>query len=559
MSTRALLLVLAFGASAPRPSDAQATTRLPPSGTWEAPFMHPLTGFPASVSRFNAIHLALIPKGPLRGKVIAFDADSDDSQPEWRQRWSIMNPVTSTPIFANRLLVMPAGGGDLFCAGHAWTADGNLFVAGGTTRYPDYKRPLHGGAGFDGGKLAYIFAPTVGSFGTWFRQADMAVDRWYPTVQKLPDGTLLVAGGSESTPEQPYVFNHYEVFLTSTPTTGVWQGNGGTTLFPGPTGLGPFSIYPRLVQLSTGVQFLAGMTSHASTLNHLANPGVWTRISNGGVYDYRSYSTPVHMPLIPDAHGNYQDEVMVLGGFGVGFEKIRSKDGEFDLLLAGSLSLVETCRPGSPIAAERQWQLGPELAHQRTVANAVILADGTVLAIGGRISGNDASENPVFVPEQFDGSSWSEAAPHASALTYHSTALLLPDAKVLTAGGNTATWDYQIFVPAYLNTGMPRPVVTNAPAAMGYQSVAPEQHTIVFDPLPVGQSVARAVLVNPGSVTHHADTNQRYVQLVTVGTTATSITVEAPRDSNLVTKGYYMLFLLTADGVPSEAVWVTVG
>jgi len=52
---------------------------------------------------------------------------------------------------------------------------------------------------------------------------------------------------------------------------------------------------------------------------------------------------------------------------------------------------------------------------------------------------------------------------------YHSTALLLPDGRVLSAGqddGSLATYG-EIFSPPYLFKG-PRPTITGAPSTTGY-------------------------------------------------------------------------------------------
>jgi hypothetical protein len=93
---------------------------------------------------------------------------------------------------------------------------------------------------------------------------------------------------------------------------------------------------------------------------------------------------------------------------------------------------------------------------------------------------------------------------------------------------------------------------------MGYYAETPAVHTIAFEPMPAGHSVERAVLVTPAAVTHHTDYNQRYVQLVTEAVSFDHVDVRAPAQRNLVPPGYYMLFLVSAAGVPSQASWVQV-
>jgi hypothetical protein len=66
------------------------------------------------------------------------------------------------------------------------------------------------------------------------------------------------------------------------------------------------------------------------------------------------------------------------------------------------------------------------------------------------------------------------------------------------------------------------------------------------------------VLIHPGAVTHQVDTDQRSVPLSFTGSGG-SYTVKAPASANVAPPGYYMLFALNADGVPSVATWVKVG
>jgi len=557
---RWLLVPLVLGVSGSgSPARAQRAAEVPVTGRWEPPFQHDLAGFPSLLPRFNAVHMGLIPRGPHRGKVIVWDVFSDDSEPQWKQRWSIVDVRGPGPAtFLNDQLALPAGEGDFFCAGFAWSAEGNLFLAGGTSKYPRLALHPSGPGVYLGGRLAYVWDPADGPMGSWIRQDDLEVDRWYPTVLKIADGSLVVAGGTADTRLDFFSDNDFERFVPSGPTDGSWQPNGASQLFPGPGGLGPLLTYPRLFHLSTGGEFLAGMTGFSVRTNIAVAPGVWSG-GDHARWDLRVYGTAVLLPLRPDAGGNYRDQVMVLGGNAVDVRHARDpEDGDYLLRPIGTQASVETCFPGSSVPAERAWVAAPPMHHARTTANGVLLADGSLLVVGGR-RGAGQPEVEVNVPELFDGTRWTEMPPQASVRSYHSTAVLLPDGRVLSAGGDTATWDYQVFVPSYLRTGAPRPLVSAAPASMGYGTGPTNEHAIAFEPLPAGHAVARAVLIAPGAVTHHTDVNQRWIELVTLATEADRIVVRGPRDAHLVPPGIYMLFLLSAAGVPSEAVWVTVG
>jgi hypothetical protein len=68
---------------------------------------------------------------------------------------------------------------------------------------------------------------------------------------------------------------------------------------------------------------------------------------------------------------------------------------------------------------------------------------------------------------------------------------------------------------------------------------------------------SRAVLVAPGAPTHGLDMQQRHVELqVTRDLDGQGLDVKAPPTGGVAPPGYYMLFILNGDGVPSVAHWI---
>jgi hypothetical protein len=143
---------------------------------------------------------------------------------------------------------------------------------------------------------------------------------------------------------------------------------------------------------------------------------------------------------------------------------------------------------------------------------------------------------------------------------YHSTALLLPDARVVSFGGNPAQRVYEdsieVYTPPYLYTSSgtlaERPAVTGVPAQIGYDAgfeVA----------MPAPGAIAQAVLMRPGAATHAFDMEQRLVELVIQGATGDRLRLAGPPNANIAPPGYYMLFLIDASGVPSEASFLRLG
>jgi hypothetical protein len=150
---------------------------------------------------------------------------------------------------------------------------------------------------------------------------------------------------------------------------------------------------------------------------------------------------------------------------------------------------------------------------------------------------------------------WSELASQTRPRMYHSTALLLPDGRVISMGGGKRQGlenqrNAEVFSPPYLFQG-PRPVISSSVDAIGYG-------------LPFGVSVMspdatqidRVTLIRLGSVTHQFDMGQRFVELQFSATSGGDegglITAVSPSGPEVAPPGWYMLFLLD-DGVPSEA------
>jgi hypothetical protein len=210
------------------------------------------------------------------------------------------------------------------------------------------------------------------------------------------------------------------------------------------------------------------------------------------------------------------------------------------------------------------WQSGPNMSQARIEMNAVILPDGRVLAVGGSVYDEDTSTASLNAdllgpdPNNPGKYVFSSAGANAYPRLYHSVTLLLPDATVWLAGGNPSRGSYvqqiEIYQPPYLfnSTGglATRPSITGAPSSISYGNAFTVQ-------TPDAASIAHAVLVRNGAVTHAFDMDQREVEMsFTAGSGA--LTVTAPPNGNIAPPGYYMLFLLNNAGVPSVAKFVQV-
>jgi len=174
---------------------------------------------------------------------------------------------------------------------------------------------------------------------------------------------------------------------------------------------------------------------------------------------------------------------------------------------------------------------------------------------------------------------------------YHSASILLPDGRVLISGGEgrhsqADPWiqnadntiipglgvDYEIFSPKYIkptqgpNDTTVRPTgvgISGAPYNSDPQIDCPQfsysgQYIVSSNSLGAGVYLEKVVLMAPGNCTHHADHTQRYYMCVSQQISATQLGFTLPTGENILPRGFYMLFAVTNEEIPAEAVWVWV-
>jgi hypothetical protein len=411
------------------------------------------------------------------------------TQQVWDPATNTFNDVTDTTVSFN-----------YFCAGQTMLGDGRVLVDGGHIDYDIGVTQVH------------AFNPVTN---TWSALAQMSSARWYPTVITLGDGRALAIAGhttcASCVASTPEVYN---------PTSNTWSKlTGAQSSSP--------TQYPHAFQLPDGRVFVAGsseevVASKVIDVNANTIATVDPNPREGG-------SAVMYAP----------GKVMKAGS--------AWDDGQANV---GATTYVIDMTQGSPT-----WRQTANMAFARVTHNLTILADGTVLATGG--SGNANVSDPalaVYAGEIWSPTTetWSTMAAMQNGRVYHATALLLPDGRVLSAGsgrfGGTGPGQDQlnaeIYSPPYLFNGA-RPTITSAPTAISYGS----QFTVNT---PDAATITKVALIRAGSVTHHFNAGQRYIPL-TFSTSSGSLTITAPANGNTAPPGYYMLFILNSNGVPSIA------
>jgi hypothetical protein len=390
-------------------------------------------------------------------------------------------------------------GYDTFCSGHSFLPDGRLLIVGG---HDDVNGHPH--ADGMGVPFASLFNPSTNS---WTRLPDMNAGRWYPTSTTLADGEVLVLSGTTT----PGVLNTLPQVLTA---NGTWRSLIGAQA-AAPLGA---DLYPRMFVAPDGRVFKAGPDQDTWFLN-TSGTGSWTPGPRSH-FGLRTYgSTVMYAP----------GKILIAGG------------GDPPTATAEVIDLN---------VPNPTWRSVASMAFPRRQQNATLLPDGKVLVTGGSSGPGFSDEaNPVLPAELWDPATerWSTLAAEQVPRLYHSTALLLPDGRVLSAGGGepgTNHPDGETFAPPYLFQG-PRPTISSAPATASYG------RTFTVG-TPDAAGITKVSLIRLGSVTHAFDENQRYIGL---GFTRTpgGLIVAAPANPNLAPPGHYMLFILNGNGVPSVA------
>jgi hypothetical protein len=199
------------------------------------------------------------------------------------------------------------------------------------------------------------------------------------------------------------------------------------------------------------------------------------------------------------------------------------------------------------------------MAFARRYLNGTLMADGKVLITGGS-SGSPIEDcaSAILPAEIWDPATetFTTGAPMPHYRVYHSTAALLPDGRVISAGTTASTnhcsnqQDADFYSPPYLFNG-PRPSITSAPSALRYGRA----FSVVT---PDAANITRVNLIAFSAVTHHFNFSQR-INRLRFRKRPAGLTVFAPANPNLAPPGKYMMFILNSAGVPSIASIVQLG
>ncbi|MEQ1684353.1 MAG: carbohydrate-binding domain-containing protein [Burkholderiaceae bacterium] len=462
-------------------------------------------GAPNVSGRFTAafnwplipIHTTVLPDG----RVLSYGSD-ELGQQSGLFNYAIWDPTLGTGT-QSHLLLPNTTATDIFCSAQiVLPRTGEILLTGGDK--------------IVGGARNYS-VPDVNFFdyltNTLRRSTQsMALARWYPSVVTLTDGNVLVLGGRD-------------------------------TLIPTPA-----IATPELYDVATGWRSLTGATNnnaYGSVNSEWFYPRAWVG-PNGLVFVVTNAGTTWRMN--PAGTGSITQLPLTVPATTYFLPAVMYAPGKILTLRTGGLAGVIDINPATPTYAATA-----PVSQERLWGSSTVLADGRVFVSGGSRLENQATD-VAYQSELWNPATgtWTAGATATRMRLYHSTSMLMPDARVLTAGGGAPgpviNLNAELYEPPYLfkadGSYATRPVIQTAPLQAAWSTPFTLQTNTT--------GISKVAFVKTGSVTHSVDFDQRYIPLAYTQT-GNTLTVQAPASAALAPPGNYMVFVFDSAGVPSVA------
>lgn len=444
---------------------------------------------------------------------------------------------------------------------------------------------------------------------------------WYPSATELGNGDVISFGGLNEHGQGVTATDYFTGpgnGGTLGDATEQWVGFGSDKLQQ--TYDWFWGLYPSMILTEDGRLFYDGSHVFGDGLDHIEKdpkdePGVFgpseQAPTGSSLYDF--YCTPGKSKSEEEQEQNHTNPNALVEGPNGTFKRVTSTPGLRDpdmrdqsaslllppaqaqkVMIMGGGNTYDTETDAIDLTdeidlkeANPEWKPGPGLPRGKLengemepmgagkmYISAVALPDGNVLETGGSLvpRTQNVLEASIFNPKTNE---FTSVAPDPVGRDYHSEALLLPDGRVLALGSNPAndqtgeeTFETRIslYTPAYLEKSSQRPVLSlidgQANSSEGAITKTAQweygtPHTLTYSS--PSSKITSAVLIRPAAMTHSSDPNQREVELPITEDQNGQLTVGLTSNANLAPPGYYMVFVVDAEGVPSKAQWVHVG
>jgi hypothetical protein len=388
---------------------------------------------------------------------------------------------------------------DIFCSAQVLLPQvGDILIAGGDSRTPDPDDN-----GIDSSTIYRTRTKTL------VKGRRMNRERWYATATTLPNGETYIQGGDKGT-DRPEI-----------------RGTDGT--------------FRLLVDADTST------LSYYYPRNWVAPDGRIFGYANRSMYyvDWRGSGSVTMLGKMATSGPGWETSTEAMYAPG---KILRLGGGGTEGAASKNAITIELNAVPPKIQATSRVPFG---LHWGT---ATVAADGKVVVTGGSAGKNKLvgvnSNALIWNPAT---GTWTAGAATMSgkARLYHSSAILLPVASILVAGGGApgpqTNLNAEIYYPPYLYDALGEPAVR--PTITGTSTNLKIRGTVRLT-VGDGSRIARVTLVKTGSVTHSFNMDQKFLDL-RFTRSGNTITARLPASNNLAPPGYYLLFVIDRDGVPS--------
>ncbi len=460
--------------------------------------------------------------------------------------------------------------------------NGNVFVASGVTKlikpvYPE--DPMNSGRNV---VQTETYNPCAGEWQLNPSTADRSLPL-YPRMHLLPNGHVLYnAGGQAFNPfGQGYDQALWNIVASYNPETQRWNdiGYAGLPLRLDENGLGQLNSTLNITNgsLEQAAELLGGVVRSPSELRETSvtvtasEESLQMAIAGG----MRGSTSSTMLPLKPNANGEYTDVELLTAGGVPSYGLLTNPGGYFPI----AQSRVDTISTNGDQIDYESRLTGP-LNQPRWYGTNVLMPDGSVMVFSGGDRDGVAApglEGPIRTAERFDPetSTWTEMAMANQSRTYHNTAVLMDDGRVMIAGHspiNTAYLSFvnledfglapydgrdpsfEIYTPPYAMRN-DRPEIKSAPRSL----TVGDRFRVKLDGN--ADNIDKAMLIRRTVMTHLIDGDPRAVELIIEKNEGNKVTLRMPDNHNVVPAGEYMLFVSkdTPEGrVPSVSAPITV-
>ncbi|KIM83331.1 glyoxal oxidase [Piloderma croceum F 1598] len=469
-----------------------------------------------------------------------------------------------------------------FCAGGNVLGNGTWLNVGGNQAVQyggDPAKSQTGGAPYDdgdGGKSIRLLNPCDDESCNWIIDNPMTTRRWYPTLETLEDGSMIILGGCDWG-------GYVNSAAQDNPTYEFYPSRGDPVASPILASTLPVNLYPLTYLLPSG-NLLIQSNWKTVLLDYEKNKEYPLDDIPDAVRTYPASAGNVILPLTP--MNNWTATILFCGGSNIQTDQWE-KNWDIPHFPAS-----DSCVTITPDVSGSYTEEDP-LPEGRSMGNLIILPTGQLLCLNGAKLGTAGYGNTTFTIDQSYGDQpnlapilFNPSAPAGQRWTrdglspstiprmYHSTATLLPDGSVFVAGSNpnsdfndTATYptEYrvEIFYPLYYNERRPQPQGLPSTFTYGgpYFNVSLSSDDL-FGNVQNAEN-ATVVILRTGFSTHAITMGHRMVELDSSYTgnsdgSAVLHVSQLPPNPAIMAPGPAFIFVVV-NGVPSVGVQVMVG